>query len=83
MTTNSPGSKMRKDQLKVQIDPVIHRLLRELCEKSRRTPAGQIEFMTLMFHKHGGEKPGTAKGRSGPFAAGHGNPRTKRGVSSG
>jgi hypothetical protein len=41
-----------KDQLKIQIAPEVHRLLRALCEKSRRTPAGQIEFMTIMFHRH-------------------------------
>ena len=41
-----------KDQLKVQIDPDVHRRLRALCAKSRRTPAGQIEFMTIMFDGH-------------------------------
>lgn len=49
-----PAPPMRpvKDQLKIQIAPEVHRLLRALCEKSRRTPAGQIEFMTIMFHRH-------------------------------
>jgi hypothetical protein len=40
----------------VQINPAIHRLLRDLCRRSRRTPAGQIEFMTIMFHKHNLER---------------------------
>ncbi len=41
-----------KEQLKIQIAPDVHRLLRALCAKNRRTPAGQIEFMTIMFHRH-------------------------------
>jgi hypothetical protein len=39
--------KAAKIQLKVQIDPDIHRKLRRLCDLHRRTPAGQIEHMTL------------------------------------
>jgi hypothetical protein len=41
-----------KEQLKIQIDPDVHRRLRALCDRSRRTPAGQIEFMTIMFDKN-------------------------------
>jgi hypothetical protein len=52
----APPTRPPKDQLKIQIAPEVHRLLRALCEKSRRTPAGQIEFMTIMFHRHDMER---------------------------
>lgn len=59
---DAPTTPGAKDQLKVQIDPAVHKLLRELCARSRRTPAGQIEFMTIMFHKHALEqRPPIAK----------------------
>jgi hypothetical protein len=52
-TTRISTDKRRpKKQLKVQIDFRVHGLLKALCAKSRRNPAGQIEFMTIMFHRH-------------------------------
>jgi hypothetical protein len=39
--------KRPKDQLKVLIDRDVHRKLRALCEKERRTPAGEIEFLVI------------------------------------
>ncbi len=52
----SRDDKPSKRQLKVRLDPEAFDLLLELCEKARRLPAGQIEFMTLMFQKYGLEK---------------------------
>lgn len=52
-----PRKKGDKEQLKIQIDPEVHRLLRDLCARSRRSPAGQIEFMTIMFHKQSLDRP--------------------------
>lgn len=52
------SKKGHKEQLKVQIDPTIHGLLRKLCEKARRTPAGQIEFMTVVFARRDVEGAG-------------------------
>ncbi len=51
------GVKAPKVQLKIQIDPAIHERLRRLCDATRRTPAGQIEHMTLAFCKGGVENP--------------------------
>jgi hypothetical protein len=45
-----PSDSSAKDQLKIQINREAHRKLRALCDRSRRTPAGQIEFMTIMFY---------------------------------
>jgi hypothetical protein len=62
-------SKGGKVQLKVQIDPAIHQKLRKLCEAHRRTPAGQIEHMTLHFFQTDfegvgpGLRPGKQPGR--------------------
>jgi hypothetical protein len=56
-----------KEQLKVQIDPGIHRKLRSLCDLHRRTPAGQIEHMTLFFFHQDfeGAGPGLRPGKEG------------------
>jgi hypothetical protein len=54
-----------KVQLKIQMDPHIHRKLRSLCDLHRRTPAGQIEFMTIAaFQKDfEGTGPGLRPGK--------------------
>lgn len=59
--------KLPRIQLKVQLDPAIHQELRKLCEVHRRTPAGQIEHMTLAFFKTDfeGEGPGLRPGKQG------------------
>jgi hypothetical protein len=56
-----------KVQLKVQIDPGINRKLRGLCDLHRRTPAGQIEHMTLFFFQQdfAGAGPGLRPGKEG------------------
>ena len=55
-----------KEQLKIQIDPGIHRKLRSLCDLHRRTPAGQIEHMTLFFFQQDleGAGPGLRPGKN-------------------
>lgn len=50
---NARARRTAKVQLKVQLDPTIHRKLRRLCSSTRRTPAGQIEHMTLAFERGG------------------------------
>lgn len=57
-----PGPKV---QLKVQLDPDIHRKLRKLCDLHRRTPGGQIEHMTLSAFQmdFAGEGPGPRPGK--------------------
>ena len=59
--------KTAKVQLKVQLDPDIHGKLRKLCDLHRRTPAGQIEFMTLAFFQKDfeGAGPGLRPGKEG------------------
>lgn len=59
---NKPEPKV---QLKTQMDPHIHRKLRALCDLHRRTPAGQIEFMTnTAFEKDiEGAGPGLRPGK--------------------
>ena len=56
-----------KVQLKIQIEPEIHGKLRRLCEIHRRTPAGQIEHMTLFFFQQDfeGAGPGLRPGKGG------------------
>ena len=49
MKTPANEKKESKVQLKVQLDHKIHERLRRLCDSTRRTPAGQIEHMTLAF----------------------------------
>jgi hypothetical protein len=58
-------TKPSKVQLKVQLDPDIHRRLRKLCDAHRRTPAGQIEHMTLFFFQTDfeGAGPGLRPGK--------------------
>ena len=68
--------KKEKEQLKVQIDPEIHRVLRDLCAKSRRSPGGQIEYMTLMFKEHNLENPATQAAQA---QAGSGAPASCKG----
>jgi hypothetical protein len=59
------NGKRSKVQVKVQLDPDIHRKLRKLCDLHRRTPAGQIEHMTLSAFQtdFAGEGPGLRPGR--------------------
>jgi hypothetical protein len=69
-----------KVQLKVQLDPEIHRKLRGLCDLHRRTPAGQIEFMTLTAFQNNseGEGPGLRPGKEVIPAAGKRNRRPSK-----
>jgi len=75
----SPKSSIKpepKVQLKVQIDPDIHRKLRGLCDLHRRNPAGQDEFMTLAAFKNDfeGAGPGLRPGKGAKQAAGSRRP---------
>jgi len=55
--------KTPKDQLKIQIDSGIHTQLRKLCDRHRRTPAGQIEFMTIEAFQKDFAGPGLRPGK--------------------
>lgn len=49
MTSQAP----KKVQVKMMVDRAIYRKLKKLCDKTRRTTASMVEFMTLETERTG------------------------------